>query len=103
MVVSYLPQIFIITGDDSMENLLIKNSKGMHARPISKWLEGIKGLDADITVKFKDRTFNGNSMISLMSMGASMGDEIHIESVGKDGQNAIEIIKALVEDGFGEL
>ncbi|GMQ61396.1 HPr family phosphocarrier protein [Vallitalea maricola] len=85
-----------------MNSAIIKNELGLHARPITKWLEAIKILDADITVICKGKKYNGNSMIGLMSMAAKKGDELSIESEGTDSEKAIKMLLDLIEDGFGE-
>ncbi|SEJ51962.1 Phosphocarrier protein HPr/dihydroxyacetone kinase DhaM subunit [Arthrobacter sp. yr096] len=75
------------------------NPLGMHARPAAKIAGGLSGLDAEVTVNGVD----GMSIMALMALAAGKGSILRVEAGGKDAVKAVEYVKRLVEDGFGEL
>ncbi|WP_432403835.1 HPr family phosphocarrier protein [Wukongibacter sp. M2B1] len=80
----------------------IINKLGIHARPLSKWMQVVNKYDAEIEVSKKDKKYNGKSMISLMQMGAVKGDELLIETRGKDEIELLNKLVELTKCGFGE-
>jgi PTS hybrid protein len=75
------------------------NPLGMHARPAAKIAGGLSGLDAEVTVNGVD----GMSIMALMALAAGKGSILRVEASGKDAAKAVEYVKRLVEEGFGEL
>lgn len=82
--------------------VIIINKLGLHARPLSKWLQVVNKYDIEVEV-FKDgNKYNGKSLLSLMKMGAQKDDELVIEMKGKDESSALNELIELVQNGFGE-
>ena len=75
------------------------NPLGMHARPAAKIAGGLSGLDAEVTVNGVD----GMSIMALMALAAGQGSTLRVEARGKDAQRAVDYVRRLVEEGFGEL
>ena len=88
----------VIEPDASGDFELI-NPLGMHARPAAKIAGGLSGLDAEVTVNGVD----GMSIMALMALAAGQGSALRIEARGKDAQKAVDYVRRLVEEGFGEL
>ncbi|ASN18458.1 dihydroxyacetone kinase phosphoryl donor subunit DhaM [Arthrobacter sp. YN] len=88
----------IIEPDASGDFKLI-NPLGMHARPAAKIAGGLSGLDAEVTVNGVD----GMSIMALMALAAGQGSTLSVEARGKDAQRAVDYVRRLVEEGFGEL
>lgn len=82
--------------------VIITNELGLHARPLSKWLQVVNKYDVEVEVLKEGKEYNGKSMISLMKMGAQKGDELAIQIKGKDENNALKELIDLVKNGFGE-
>lgn len=82
--------------------VIITNELGLHARPLSKWLQVVNKYDVEVEVLKEEKKYNGKSMISLMKMAAQKGDELVIEIKGKDENNALKELIDLVKNGFGE-
>lgn len=75
------------------------NPLGIHARPAAKIAGGLSGLDVEVTINGAD----GASMMELMTLAAGQGATLHMEARGKDAQKAVDYVRDLVADGFGEL
>jgi phosphocarrier protein len=59
-------------------------------------------FDADIRVAKSGSVVSGLSIMGLMMLAASIGTSIEIRSTGRQAQEAIDAISALVVRGFDE-
>ena len=59
-----------------------------------------KKYSSDISINYKDRTANAKSIVELIILGANEGSKILIEADGKDEEEAILGLIALVESDF---
>ena len=84
---------------DASGDFELINPLGMHARPAAKIAGGLSGLDAEVTVNGVD----GMSIMALMALAAGQGSTLRVEARGKDAQRAVDYVRRLVEEGFGEL
>ncbi|WGM20829.1 dihydroxyacetone kinase phosphoryl donor subunit DhaM [Paenarthrobacter sp. OM7] len=84
---------------DAIGDFELINPLGMHARPAAKIAGGLSGLDAEVTVNGVD----GMSIMALMALAAGQGSTLRVEARGKDAQRAVDYVRRLVEEGFGEL
>jgi multiphosphoryl transfer protein len=85
--------------------LTLKNRYGLHARPAARFVQLASTFDATIQVR-NARTGKGpvpaRSLNGLATLGAVGGDAITIAASGTQAQPALEALRQLVEDGFGE-
>lgn len=81
---------------------LICNAKGLHARASAKFVRTAEQFMAEISVRCRGQTVNGRSIMGLMMLSASQGTEIEIAATGKDANQALDAMCALVRSGFGE-
>lgn len=82
--------------------LEIKNQKGLHARAAASFVRTVEKFDADINVTKSGQTVCGSSIMGLMILSASKGTTIRVEACGNQAKEAIEAIKTLVNNKFGE-
>ncbi|MBU0755020.1 MAG: HPr family phosphocarrier protein [Planctomycetes bacterium] len=80
----------------------ISNRAGLHARPISKFVEIANRFQADLKVFCNGQTVNGKSIIQLMTLAAAMGTELELISEGVDSQALLDSLEVLVLEGFEE-
>ncbi|PPK64227.1 dihydroxyacetone kinase phosphoryl donor subunit DhaM [Actinokineospora auranticolor] len=80
--------------------LLLTNETGLHARPASQVVQAIAGLDAQVTVRFGDRSADGRSVLALMGLGAAAGDRITVGATGPDAREALTRLENLVRGEF---
>lgn len=82
--------------------LKIINKRGLHARASAKFVQTVEDYKASIHVSKDGQTVCGSSIMGLMMLGASPGCQIVVEAIGDDASEAIDAIRALVSNGFGE-
>lgn len=78
------------------------NATGIHARPATLFVKEANKFSSEIKVIKGEKEINGKSMIAVLSMGAVKGDIIKISANGEDEKEAVEAIKQLIENKFGE-
>ncbi len=90
-------------GDHQLQvKVVIRNRKGLHARASAKFVKCAEMFDAEVTVTKDGQAVGGTSIMGLMMLAASPGSEIQMSATGPDAPAAIEALRKLVEDGFGE-
>ncbi|SHH12993.1 HPr family phosphocarrier protein [Tepidibacter thalassicus] len=85
------------------KKVIIKNESGIHARPAGVFVKKASEFKSQVEIVFNGKKVNAKSIMGLMSLGLSKGDEITIVANGEDAQNAVNELAALVESGFGEI
>ncbi|MBS5788559.1 MAG: HPr family phosphocarrier protein [Clostridioides difficile] len=80
----------------------IKNKSGLHARPAGKFVKEASKFRSDVEVVSKDRKVNAKSIMGIMSLGLSQGEEIKIVVNGIDEEEALQSLVDLVENEFDE-
>lgn len=82
--------------------IVIINKLGLHARAAAKFVTLAAGFDAEIRLSRGNREVNGKSIMGVMMLAAGMGSEIEIETNGDREEQAMEALRALINDRFGE-
>ena len=80
----------------------ICNKRGLHARASAKFVKLAETFDADITVSKGGETVGGTSIMGLMMLAASKGCDVEISASGRQADEALDSLQALIEDKFGE-
>ncbi|HDZ16357.1 MAG TPA: HPr family phosphocarrier protein [Methylophaga aminisulfidivorans] len=84
------------------EHFTIINKLGLHARAAAKFVTTASNFDSEITVARLDRKVNGKSIMGVMMLAAAKGTEIEVTAEGQDARQALDSLKALISDYFGE-
>ncbi len=84
------------------EELEIKNKKGLHARAAAAFVKTLEPFDADVEVERIGQCVNGCSIMGLMMLAASKGTTIHVKTSGKQAKEAMDALKQLLDNKFGE-
>ena len=82
--------------------LVIKNSRGLHARAAAKLVTLAERFSACLHVSRDGQKVPACSIMGLMMLGAGKGSEVEIEAEGWDAKEALEAVAGLVEAGFHE-
>lgn len=85
--------------DDSAQascELVLHNDVGLHARPAAALSRLASHFTADVFVN----DAQASSVLSLMALGLGQGDTMHVRASGRDANEAIAAIRALVERDF---
>ncbi len=81
------------------------NPLGLHARAAAQLVRLAGRFKSRITIKRLDNSAfaNAKSMLSVLTLAASMNTVLEIEVSGADENAAFEAIAGLFGNGFGEL
>ena len=82
--------------------ILICNNKGLHARASALFVKCVQQFDAIITVTRDGETVSGNSVMDLLMLAAGKGTALTINASGKQSNEALEQLDALIAAGFYE-
>jgi len=82
--------------------LEIKNIKGLHARASAKFAETVEKFDARATVRKDGMEADGDSIMGLLMLAASIGTFIEVETHGNEAEQLAQALADLVNDKFGE-
>jgi len=82
--------------------LTIINKLGLHARAAAKFVSLASTFSSNIQVTKDGKTVNGKSIMGVMMLAASQNTQITVSAEGDDEKLAVEKIRRLVEDRFGE-
>ncbi|MEM8530487.1 MAG: phosphoenolpyruvate--protein phosphotransferase, partial [Chloroflexota bacterium] len=83
-------------------DLIIHNSTGLHARPARVFVDLAKQYQSVIRIRYGEKQVNAKSLISVLTLGVTHGQQIHVEVSGEDEEVAAAAIVAAVHDGLGE-
>ena len=80
----------------------IRNRLGLHLRAASTLAQTAAKFSSAITLtRGKDRV-SARSITGLMMLGAGIGTKIKVRAEGSDAEDALQAIKTLFDDKFGE-
>ncbi len=80
----------------------IVNKLGLHARASAKLTKLASQFSCEVWVARDSRRVNAKSIMGVMTLAASKGSTIQIETAGDDEEQAMTALIALIEDYFGE-
>ena len=80
----------------------ISNKLGLHARASAKLTKLAGGYPCDVHMSRNGRRVNAKSIMGVMMLAAGLGTEIEIETDGDQEHQAMEAIRKLIDDKFGE-
>jgi phosphocarrier protein len=81
---------------------VIANRRGLHARAAAKFVKLAAGFDAEVSVSKRGTTVSGRSILGLMMLGAGPGTELEIAACGREAQEAIAVLRDIIEARFEE-
>ncbi|GAB3605211.1 hypothetical protein GCM10027413_06200 [Conyzicola nivalis] len=90
---------------DAAAEATIVNEVGLHARPASVIVAKMAEFDAKVTIADADdpkRSASASSLLALMGLGLGKGTRLRISGTGADAAAAVEWLRAITADGFGE-
>ena len=83
-------------------DLVIHNPSGLHARPAKVFVKTAKQFKSDIRLRHGTKKANAKSMISILTLGVESGGQIQLIIDGPDEEEALQVLKAAVEEGLGD-
>lgn len=80
------------------KRVLIRNKIGLHARPAALFVKKAGEFASEIIIKKGKHEANAKSIISIMALGATSGEEIVIAARGIDEEEAVNAMVELIEN-----
>jgi phosphotransferase system HPr (HPr) family protein len=89
-------------GDIMAERIIIVASKsGLHARPAAIFVQKAKSFQSQVALIKDTKTVNGKSILSVISLGATQGEQVTLQANGEDAETALEQLAVLLEKDLG--
>jgi len=80
----------------------ITNRLGLHLRAASTLASAVAKFKSAVTLIRGKNRVNARSVTNLITLGAGKGTRLKVRAEGEDATEAIEAVKMLFQDGFGE-
>ncbi len=84
------------------EEIKITNKLGLHARAAAKLSHLANNFNSKVFLLFNGDRVNAKSLLGILTLAASVGNNIVIEAEGKDENKAISEIVKLFKRNFDE-
>lgn len=81
----------------------VTNRAGLHTRPASMIVRTASRFKSDFYIHKDGFEINGKSIIGVMTLAAEQGATLSLVFDGPDEEEAMNVMEALFEDGFGEV
>ncbi|GAB1388948.1 MAG: HPr family phosphocarrier protein [Rubrivivax sp.] len=83
-------------------SIVIVNKLGLHARASAKLTKLAGSFASEVHLARNGRRVNAKSIMGVMMLAAGVGTSIEIEVDGADEAAAMQALRALIDDRFGE-
>ena len=83
-------------------NITISNKLGLHARASAKLTKLAGSFPCEVWMAKGGRRVNAKSIMGVMMLAAGIGSEVSIETDGEREQEAMDALRGLIDDKFGE-
>ena len=89
---------------DAEASLLVRNAIGLHARPAARFVETVRGFDAEVFVAKAGggSPVKATSLTNVVALGARFGDTLVVSASGAQAREVVAALSALAEEGFGD-
>jgi phosphoenolpyruvate-protein phosphotransferase/dihydroxyacetone kinase phosphotransfer subunit len=89
---------------DAEARLEVRNAIGLHARPAARFVEVARGHDAEVRVAKAGAgpPVRATSLTNVVALGARFGDTLVVSASGPQASEALEALRALADEGFGD-
>lgn len=81
---------------------MVTNKHGLHARPVTQFVQLANQFDAKVEVSHGELTVDGKSVMSMLRLGAGRGTMLRIRANGRDAAQVVKRLTELIASGFGE-
>ena len=77
----------------------INLENGLEARPVALLVQEASKYESTIYIQYKDKKVNAKSIMGMMSLGLTNGEELSVSAEGTDEKAAIEGISRFLSGG----
>jgi catabolite repression HPr-like protein len=78
------------------KKVIVQLPTGLHARPAALFVQEAGKFSADIFIAKEDKQVNGKSIIGIMSLAITTGNEITLIAAGADEKEALQALEKMV-------
>ena len=78
----------------------VRNSKGLHMRPLSVIARKAQSFGCDVFVSRGSTRADAKSLLHLMTLGAEAGMQLEVEASGVDGHSVVKQLAEVIETEF---
>jgi phosphocarrier protein HPr len=82
--------------------ITISNKLGLHARASAKLTKLAGSYPCEVFLTRAGRRVNAKSIMGVMMLAAGIGSEVEIEVSGEREEEAMDALRRLIDDKFGE-
>ena len=82
--------------------ITISNKLGLHARASAKLTKLAGSFPCEVWMSRGERRVNAKSIMGVMMLAAGIGSTVTLETDGEQEQQAMDALRALIDDKFGE-
>lgn len=75
----------------------VQLKSGLQARPAALFVQEANRFNAEIFLEKDNKKINAKSIMGIMSIALSNGEEVTISAEGRDSEEAVETMASLVE------
>lgn len=86
----------VLTNSVHSRTVLIAHSEGLHMRPCSAIVDAVSQHRAKVTVQHGNQSTSGTSMLGLLSLAATQGNELVLYATGPEAEEVLETLAALL-------
>jgi phosphocarrier protein HPr len=83
-------------------DVTIQNKVGLHARPAAALIKTASGYLSRIFICKDGRSADAKSMLAILALGVVQGTPVTLRADGADEMEALEALKRLIDNNFGE-
>lgn len=83
-------------------DVVVSNKLGLHARAAAKLTKLAGQFTSEIFIAKGARRVNAKSIMGVMMLAAGKGTTVQLQAEGGDAQDALQAIRELFDDKFGE-
>ncbi|MGZ6645735.1 MAG: HPr family phosphocarrier protein, partial [Solirubrobacteraceae bacterium] len=89
---------------DAEARLEVRNAIGLHARPAALFVGAVRDYDAEVRVAKEGGgpPVRATSLTNVVALGARLGDTLVVTASGPQASEALEALRALADNGFGD-
>jgi len=86
-----------------VSTITVNHETGLHARPAALFVQVASKFTSRLWVERGSKKVNAKSIMGVMSLSVSKGDEVVLIADGKDEKKAMAAIKQLVNSNFTDI
>lgn len=83
-------------------SVTIVNKLGLHARAATRLVNCASAFESEVRIVRGARVVNAKSIMGVLTLAASKGTELTVETEGPDQEESLQAVVDLIVDRFGE-